>query len=144
MGKIRTLMRAGEWLLLPGESVPDLHEPQLEKISEPRAVPAKPHDRQYDHFSTPKSPRFTRGAVKAPAEHGDSAMYQRGCRCEICAGYPERYRAEKRRQFRSGEIGIDHGTSTAYCIYACRCEACIEGRRLNGERWRNKKRQATK
>ena len=87
-------------------------------------------------------------------EHGLTATYQAGCRCEPCkvaqAAYAkERYEARKRGDVRTRPAADTHGTRPMYAS-GCRCEECRaaeaayqRGRRLerNGGVSRRRERQ---
>ena len=117
--KARILMEAGKWKLPPGEALPELApEPQPERPGETR-ICVKPFVGS-THLGSTKPGS---GLSRREPQHGDLALYTRGCRCDMCvAGYLSWhvvYRAAKAQ-----EDPPKHGTLSAYCIYACRCSPC--------------------
>lgn len=86
--------------------------------------------------------------VRWSAEHGGSgAMYNRGCRCEPCkARHRERMTEGNKRRWAQRVTGangdwfaasvLDHGTSSAYTNWGCRCDPCRGAATRRNREWR--------
>lgn len=71
-----------------------------------------------------------RAAARRPVRHGESAGYERGCRCQECCEASRAYTKNRRRARREalarGEIQVVHGRARSYGEYGCRCPECRE------------------
>jgi hypothetical protein len=74
--KRRTLMVDGKWLLLPGEPLPDIAQPELEAIAAGRSGSSQGKLRQRKASRTP---------MGLDMPHGSNSRYTNcGCRCTEC------------------------------------------------------------